>query len=92
MKLLLFGCNGQVGWELQRSLAPLGELIALGRNGDNNLRGDLTRLDELARTVQTVRPDIIINAAIRLKQKIAVFGLVGQAGSVVFGSGCDANE
>ena len=29
MKLLLLGKNGQVGWELQRSLAPLGELVAL---------------------------------------------------------------
>lgn len=34
MKLLLLGRNGQVGWELQRSLAPLGELIALYRQGD----------------------------------------------------------
>ena len=32
MKILLFGKNGQVGWELQRSLAPLGELIALGHD------------------------------------------------------------
>ena len=31
MKILLFGKNGQVGWELQRSLAPLGDLIALDR-------------------------------------------------------------
>ncbi len=31
MKILLFGKNGQVGWELNRSLQPLGEIIALGR-------------------------------------------------------------
>jgi dTDP-4-dehydrorhamnose reductase len=59
---LLFGKNGQVGWELQRSLAPLGELVAPGRD-DPDLCGDLSNLDGLARTVQTVRPDVIVNAA-----------------------------
>ncbi len=66
MKLLLLGRNGQVGWELQRSLAPLGELIALDRQGDaggQGLCGDLSRLDELARTVRALRPDVIVNAA-----------------------------
>ncbi|EPD43925.1 MULTISPECIES: dTDP-4-dehydrorhamnose reductase [Delftia] len=66
MKLLLLGRNGQVGWELQRSLAPLGELIALERQGDaggQGLCGDLSRLDELARTVRALRPDVIVNAA-----------------------------
>ncbi|SCZ67328.1 dTDP-4-dehydrorhamnose reductase [Thiohalomonas denitrificans] len=63
MKLLLLGANGQVGWELQRALAPLGELIALGRKGQNGLCGDLERLDELRETVRAVRPDIIVNAA-----------------------------
>jgi dTDP-4-dehydrorhamnose reductase len=62
MKILLFGKNGQVGWELQRSLAPLGELVTLGRDGAD-LCGDLSNLDGLARTVQTVRPDVIVNAA-----------------------------
>jgi dTDP-4-dehydrorhamnose reductase len=62
MKILLLGKNGQVGWELQRSLAPLGELFALGRDGAD-LCGDLSDLDGLARTVQTVRPDVIVNAA-----------------------------
>ena len=38
MKILLLGKNGQVGWELQRSLAPLGELIALDRAGENELK------------------------------------------------------
>lgn len=66
MKLLLLGRNGQVGWELQRSLAPLGELIALDRQGDAGGQGqcgDLSRLDELARTVRALRPDVIVNAA-----------------------------
>jgi len=62
MKILLLGKNGQVGWELQRSLAPLGELVAPGRD-DAVLCGDLSNLDGLARTVQTVRPDVIVNAA-----------------------------
>lgn len=61
MKILLLGKNGQVGWELQRSLAPLGELIALDRHGQD-LCGDFTNLQGLAQTVQTVRPDVIVNA------------------------------
>ena len=62
MKILLFGKNGQVGWELQRSLAPLGELIALDA-GSKELCGDFTDLDSLARTVRSVAPDVIVNAA-----------------------------
>ena len=60
MKILLLGKNGQVGWELQRSLAPLGELIALDRNDEG---GDLSDLDALARRVEEVRPGVIVNAA-----------------------------
>lgn len=68
IKILLFGKNGQVGWELQRSLAPLGELIALDRQGamatdGSPLCGDISQLDQLAQTVRTVRPDVIVNAA-----------------------------
>ncbi|ARP84105.1 dTDP-4-dehydrorhamnose reductase [Bordetella genomosp. 8] len=67
MKILLLGKNGQVGWELQRALAPLGELVALGREAmdaeGHTLRGDLADLDGLARTVRAVRPDVIVNAA-----------------------------
>ncbi len=62
MKILLFGKNGQVGWELQRSLAPLGELIALDRHSVD-MCGDLGNLAGLAATVQRVRPDVIVNAA-----------------------------
>lgn len=62
MKILLIGKNGQVGWELQRSLAPLAELIALDRHS-TDLCGDLSNLQGLAATVQRVRPDVIVNAA-----------------------------
>ncbi|WP_060482504.1 dTDP-4-dehydrorhamnose reductase [Pseudomonas sp. NBRC 111119] len=63
MRILLLGKNGQVGWELQRALAPLGELIALDRRGGDGLCGDLTDLAGLAATVRTVKPDVIVNAA-----------------------------
>ncbi|QDL39149.1 dTDP-4-dehydrorhamnose reductase [Rhodoferax sediminis] len=62
MKILLLGKNGQVGWELQRSLSVLGELVALDRHSPD-LCGDLANLQGLAQTVQTVRPDVIVNAA-----------------------------
>lgn len=62
MKILLFGKNGQVGWELQRSLAPLGKLIALNRNS-TELCGDLTNLNGIAKTIREVTPDVIVNAA-----------------------------
>jgi len=62
MKILLFGKNGQVGWELQRSLALLGELIAL--DADNReMCGDFTDLDGLIQTIRAVAPDVIVNAA-----------------------------
>ena len=63
MKILLLGKNGQVGWELQRSLAPLGELIALDRHGANGLCGDLGDLPGIAATVRAVQPQVIVNAA-----------------------------
>ncbi|HSM99088.1 MAG TPA: sugar nucleotide-binding protein, partial [Gallionella sp.] len=62
MKILLLGKNGQVGWELQRSLAPLGELIALGSDSKDPC-GDLSDLDGLARTIRSIAPDVIVNAA-----------------------------
>lgn len=63
MKILLLGKNGQVGWELQRSLSLLGEVVALDRRGDGNLVGDLQDFAGIARTVQTVRPNVVVNAA-----------------------------
>jgi len=62
MKILLFGKNGQVGWELQRSLAPLGVVIALERNSITYC-GDLNNTTGIINTIEKIRPDIIINAA-----------------------------
>jgi dTDP-4-dehydrorhamnose reductase len=61
LTILLLGKNGQVGWELQRSLAPLGRVVALDRASEPC--GDLSQLDALAETVRQVRPNVIVNAA-----------------------------
>jgi dTDP-4-dehydrorhamnose reductase len=74
VRILLLGRNGQLGWELQRSLAPLGELIALDRTGGTAfstgshagtaaLCGDLGRPEDLQATVRLLRPDVVVNAA-----------------------------
>ncbi len=69
MKILLLGKNGQVGWELQRSLAPLGTVLALDRNSHSHTEdtadfcGDLSQPERLAQTVRTFQPDVIVNAA-----------------------------
>jgi dTDP-4-dehydrorhamnose reductase len=64
MKILLLGKNGQVGWELQRALAPLGEVLALDRRSKSDgLCGDLSNLSGLATTIATLAPDVIVNAA-----------------------------
>ncbi|MCX8520769.1 MAG: dTDP-4-dehydrorhamnose reductase, partial [Rhodoferax sp.] len=66
MKILLLGSSGQVGWELQRSLCVLGELISLNTDSSRNpqgLCGNLSDLNGLANTVQTTKPDVIVNAA-----------------------------
>ena len=63
MKILLLGKNGQVGWELQRSLAPLGELVALDRHVVDGLSGDLSNLESLRATIRQIKPDVIVNAA-----------------------------
>ena len=62
LKILLLGKNGQLGWELQRSLAPLGEVLALDRHSSLHC-GDLTHPELLAQTVLTYKPDFIVNAA-----------------------------
>ena len=62
MKILLLGKSGQVGWELQRSLAPLGQLAALDRHSTDYC-ADLSQLAELAQTVRAIKPDVIVNAA-----------------------------
>ena len=66
MKILLLGRGGQVGWELQRSLGVLGEVVALDFDAAQNpdgLCGDFTDLAGLERSVLEVRPDVIVNAA-----------------------------
>lgn len=62
MKILLFGKSGQVGWELQRSLAPLGELIALDSKSQDYC-GDFNNLEGIANTIRAIVPDVIVNAA-----------------------------
>lgn len=57
-KILLLGKDGQLGFELRRSLAPLGEVAAAGRR-----EGDLTHPLQLARLVRREKPDVIVNAA-----------------------------
>lgn len=63
MKILLFGKNGQIGWELQRTLAPLGKVVALDQGGGEGLVGELTDETGLRATVAAVSPDVIVNAA-----------------------------
>ncbi len=58
MKMLLTGCNGQVGWELARCLQPLGDVVALGR-----AELDLANAGAIAACVASQRPDVIVNAA-----------------------------
>ena len=58
MRLLILGKTGQVGWELQRALAPLGEVVALGR-----VEADLEDAAKLRAAVADASPDVIVNAA-----------------------------
>jgi len=63
MNILLLGKNGQVGWELQRSLSLLGPLVALGSDNATPLVADLSKPESLAAAVRAVAPDVIVNAA-----------------------------
>jgi dTDP-4-dehydrorhamnose reductase len=58
LRILLLGKNGQVGWELARALAPLGEVTALGR-----AELDLADVPRLIATVRALQPEVIVNAA-----------------------------
>ena len=58
MKILLLGANGQVGWELRRSLAPLGKIRAYDRH-----TGNLQKLDDLSSLIRDFSPKAIVNAA-----------------------------
>jgi dTDP-4-dehydrorhamnose reductase len=63
LKILLLGKNGQVGWELQRSLSLLGEVIALDRDSTSKLAADLGNPELLRSIVRDIRPQWIVNAA-----------------------------
>lgn len=74
MRIVLLGRNGQLGWELQRALAPLGDVIALDRHGVAASRervldaggdrcGDLARPARVVETVQALKPAVVVNAA-----------------------------
>ena len=58
MRILLFGSTGQVGWELRRTLAPLGDVAHVDRQ-----QADLTDKDALRRVVRGAEPALIVNAA-----------------------------
>ena len=62
MKILLLGKGGQVGWELQRSLAPLGTLVALDFDS-TDFAADFSQPGAVAATVRALRPDVVVNAA-----------------------------
>ncbi len=64
MKLLLLGGNGQVGRELRRSLAPLGELVTATRDGGNaDAVADFNAPESLAALITRIAPDVVVNAA-----------------------------
>ncbi len=63
MRILVFGTSGQVGWALQRSLAPVGEVVALGRDGAPGLPGDFAQPQALAASVRAVQPQVVVIAA-----------------------------
>ena len=64
MKIVLLGKNGQVGWELQRALQPLGQVICLDRYPNiKGLYGDISNFTAIEHLYTTIRPDVVINAA-----------------------------
>ena len=62
MNILLLGKGGQVGWELQRSLAVLGNVTALDFDSQEHC-GDFSNPQGVAETVRALRPQVIVNAA-----------------------------
>ena len=62
MKILILGKNGQVGWELQRALQPLGEVIALDRTSDDGLCGDVCDFEAMQHVMNVLFPDVVVNA------------------------------
>ena len=63
MKILLLGKNGQVGWELQRALAPLGDVIACDFDSPGDLKADFSQPASLLSLIRRVRPEVIVNSA-----------------------------
>ncbi len=61
--ILLLGKNGQVGWELQRALAPLGQIVACDFDSPAELRADFSAPESLRSLVRRVKPDVVVNAA-----------------------------
>lgn len=63
MKILLLGKNGQVGWELQRALQPLGQVVALDRTINlNGLCGDIANFSAIKDALESINPDVVVNA------------------------------
>ncbi len=64
MRILLTGSTGQVGWELQRSLTTLGEVICVGREATSpSLRMDLSAPETIRSVIREVKPNLIVNPA-----------------------------
>ncbi len=63
MRILLLGKNGQVGWELQRALGVLGDLVACDFDSPGELRADFSQPDSLPPLIRCLRPDIVVNSA-----------------------------
>ena len=93
MKVLLFGKNGQVGSELVASLPDVGtELIAL-----DSAQADLTKRDQIASTIRTARPDVVINAAAytavdRAESEPAMAHAINAAALEVMAAECKAQK
>ena len=93
MRILLTGRNGQVGWELERSLAPLAKVVALDRT-----QLDLADIAAIQRTVRETQPDVIVNAAAytavdRAESEIAAANAVNAIAAGILAEealGCDA--
>ena len=62
MRIVLFGKSGQLGWELQRALEPLGEVISFG-HGLGETNADFTKPESIAETIRSIKPSVIVNAA-----------------------------
>ena len=63
MRILVIGASGQVGWELVRALPRLGEVVSTARNEGADIVLDVCDLEQLERTLETVNPDVVVNAA-----------------------------